>query len=317
MVAAVILIVMVVLLTQLLGQASNVWISSEATTERLQDLRALTDFIGSELRAALLPVNRPDTSNLQFVVNPQPNRYFTGSALSAAYSNRDVVAWQSPLATDQTLGDVAEIGYFVQWDNTTNSANPRARLCRFFINPTDTANFQIYTEPSAWISDGLLMQVAPAKPNPSNVSLNYLGLFAENVLGIWIKCLDTNGKQITTDFTGASFQPAPSPGVASGDGFDSRLGFTDSRGVKSPGYIDSTGATKPLCALPPQVQFSLALIDSHAAARIRPADQQALSKLVAASADAGTFVAAAALQYPTFRSSLRSYQTTFQLENAR
>ncbi len=284
-----ILAILVLLLGQMLSQVSGAWSMAESNKERLQNMRAISDFIDQELQAALLPINRTGTNSLQFVVN--------SPAIPAAYRNRDAIFWQTPLASDQTLGEIAEVGYFVKWDQQT------PKLCRFIVNPGKTvsgvavsdSNFLIYTNPSDWLSQGIIDAVAPA-----NLANNYQGLFAENVVGLWVQCLDFTGKPITQDAGGTPFLS---------NGFDSRRGYkyTDSNGV---------AVTKQLPAV---VNLSFAMIDARSATKITASIKDAISTLAAGSANAQEFVTGAQAN-PAFRSvsqGLRYYQTSIYLQNSK
>jgi hypothetical protein len=282
-------------MSQMLFTIEAAWTMGEARKERMQNARAISDFIGNELRASLLPVARTNVSGLQFVVNPT-------AIGSTTYNNHDAIFWQVPLATDQTLGDIAEVGYFVQWD-TTNPANPHSQLCRFFVNPgtgtTPNPYFLIYSNPLAWLSASTLKSVAPADQANS-----YQGLFAENVLGLWTRCLDSYGNPIIYNGSGVAFKGAT---------FDSRQGYS----YRSPptGPLVSVVA----CALPPVVEVSVVTIDSRAAARIGPTQKAAISSLVASSSDANSFVKAAmsSSDLISLRSSIYPYQTRIFLPASR
>ncbi len=282
LVSMVVLLLMVVLLHGILSGASGAWKLGEANKDRMQNARTISDFIANELESALLPLNRTSTNSLQLVVNPP--------GISTQISHRDSIFWQSPLAVDQVLGDVAEIGYFVRWDTQTNPQNPRAVLCRFFVNLTSrdpatgaitaNPNFLISSQPNTWLSDTLLDRVAPA-----NATNNYLGLFAENVIGMWVRCLDSGGQVIT----------------ASGTTFNSRTGYTDSL----------LGA-RAACALPTMIDLSLVLIDARSAIRVGPAEMAAITGLVDTSTNADAFVDAA-LQ----NSALASFGPAFRAHHVR
>lgn len=283
-----VLVLLVVLLSRILSQTSGIWSSGEANKERLQNVRVVTDLLGNELRAALLPINRSDQKNLQFVLNP--------TSLSGDFRNRDALFWQAPIAPDSSLGDVAVVGYFVRWD-TTSSGNPKAQLCRFFVASVMKGNtasyYRIYSHPDDWVNDDLLQAVAPADKAHA-----YEGLFAENVVGLWFRCLDAAGEPITSDAAGASL-----------DGqFDSRRGYTDSHGDVHTGGV-----------LPPVVEVSLAMLDTQSAARVTQAQMSTLQSLVNGNGDAGTFLDAV-MQEPTLKgikSNIQAYQTKIYLQNAK
>ena len=283
-----ILILLVAILSGIFSSVSKTSQLGYANNERMQNVLAITDFIRTDLRSALLPVNSADTNNLQFVV------LGNSSMISTNYQNPHAVFWQSPTATDQTLGDVAEVGYFVKW-NTDKPSNPRPYLCRFSAenstNSTNAANFLIYSSPSAWLSDSVIAKVAPA--NSTNA---YQGLIAENVVALFVQCLDKYGQPITRNAAGNPFANAL---------FDSRQGFT---------YSTNTNAA---CALPPIVRLGFVLIDSRSANRIGAAEQTALMGLSATNVADFVMNALGRTDLKAVSQGLRPYQIEVSLMNAR
>jgi len=296
LVSMAVLLLMVVLLHGILSGASGAWKLGEANKDRMQNARTISDFIANELESALLPLNRTSTNSLQLVVNPP--------GISTQVSHRDSIFWQSPLAVDQALGDVAEIGYFVRWDTQANPQNPRAALCRFFVNltarnsttgaVTANPNFLISSQPNTWLSDAVIDRVAPA-----NAANDYLGLFAENVIGMWVRCLDSYKVEITKDSAGNTITPART--------FNSRSGYTDS-------LLNA----HPACALPTMIDLSLVLLDVRSAARVGPAEMAAITKLVDKSDNADAFVDAALQNSAlvSFRSAFRAHHVRIHLRNS-
>lgn len=290
LVATAVLCLLVVLLFQIANQTSSAWILNEGQIERRENGRAILSSITAEMQCTLL--SSAGRSDLQFIVNP--------NQLSADRKNYSAVFWQAPIATDRRLGDIAEVGYFVKWDTSVPAA-PKSQLCRLFINPVDATSptlkanplFLIYEKPNEWVDADVLDQVAPADKQSS-----YAGLFSENVLGLWVRCLAPDGQTITKTASGVAF-PAGS--------FDSRQGYTWAGGVQ------------PANSLPAAVEIGLALIDSRAANRVDASSQQAIQTAVRNHTDAASFVEAireiAAFQ--AVRSSIRSYTTTVYLETAR
>ncbi|HSI83975.1 MAG: PilW family protein [Candidatus Methylacidiphilales bacterium] len=173
MVACAILSVFMLVMMGIAGQGSKLWALTESQNQHRQRARAMLDFMASEMRQTVYPADsvRP---GLQFVINPT-------SLSSGAHFNRDAVFWQAPIATDTTHGDLAEVGYFVRWSGT------QASLCRYFVNPGD-ANYLIYNNPEAWITDTLLAEVTPA-----DKASRYRGLFLENVVGLWVDARTSSG----------------------------------------------------------------------------------------------------------------------------
>lgn len=231
MVAMAILSFLVVMLAQVLNNTGSAWTAGQAQTERRSAVRALSDTIARDLQTALMPIDPADPTTLQFVLNP--------SAVPATYQNPDALFWEAPIASDRTRGDVAEIGYFLKWD-TSNASQPKPLFCRFFANPTDQ-NYLIYKQPSSWLSSSLLDALAPANNTGGNA---YRGLFAENVIGFWIRCYDVNGNVISpaTSYDSRVQKALPRSVKVS-------MVVTDSRGLAKlrqlPNYAAAGGANEP------------------------------------------------------------------------
>ena len=230
LVSTAVLMLLVVIMSQMTRSIASSWTAGSGNSERRQNVRALADFIGQELRSATIPVNASAAApNLQFVLNP--------AAVTARYPS--ALFWQAPVATDSSAGDLAEIGYFVRW--VTSGSVPRAQLCRFFVNQGDP-NYLIDTN-AAWVTDALLQAVAPA-----DSASGYVGLFADNVIGFWARCLQSDGTEI----------------AAANALYDSRVTHT----------------------LPASVEISLVLIDGPSASRMTTALQSQLVALSSGSSSA-------------------------------
>ena len=291
-----VLALLVALLSGSLQEVGKAWTRGEGNAERRGDARALTDFLASELQGALLPVSGSVGSsaqgNLQFLVNPASNR------LPEACQLGDSIFWQAPLATDTTYGDIAILGYFIDWSGKTPS------LCRLYIPPAirnesgrvKNPDFLIYdANPDAWLDAELLARnVAPAEK-----ASGYRGLFAENVPGFWVRCHGLDGQLLPRDF-------------------DSRVGYDCQ--YRPEGHLSYTEKRQ----LPATASISLAQVDSRHAHQL----EQASAELQGILADPGvvdatTFLArvrAAADSSSTLAAllpGLRIYTTEINLLNAR
>jgi hypothetical protein len=159
-------------------------------------------------------------------------------------------------------------------------------------------NFLVYDrDPKAWLQPALLESIV----QPANRTQGYKGLFAENVLGLWITCLDRNGKTI------------PSSG---GTKFDSRQGYMA-------GIFNDGTTWQERKYLPVSVRVSLAQIDSRHANRLEVSGvESAMKDLSKGSTDADDFLkrlraeakTSAALQ--ALLPGVRVYSTEVQLRNA-
>lgn len=292
LVGTVLLAILMVVFGQMINHVGTAWKNGEAQMSKSQDGRSICDFIARELQGALLPVLKSDTANLQFVVNPGD---FSSAFRAQNAIFGDAIFWQAPLATDQTLGDVAEVGYFLKWDGPTTS-NPRARLCRLFVNPVSSGSansyFLIYNQPDHWLTQEVLDYATPA-----NQSASYQGLFVENVVGFWTTCLGPDGTSITKAADGSLYSY----------NFDSRLG-----------YISSNG-TNAACALPAAVDVSFVLLDSQSAVRVTQTQRTAIESLVASSRNADAFVTAAFTdsRLNSIKKGLRPFSTRVYLRNSK
>lgn len=347
LVSLAVLSLLVVMLTSLFTQVSKAWNQSEGQMEQRRSLRAIADFISSDMRAAALPLQPPPTGrteggaqvsnvsgNLQFIVNP------SATFLSKKYRNADAAFWQAPIATDADGGDFAIVGYFVRWVDERKGTileaeadlstyeRPRPVLCRLFINPpTDTSgsgameDYKIYdSDKDAWLKalegggdgvGGRLLDRLAAGTRGEQFS----GLFAENVIGFWIQCFDFNDRE---------FEPNNS--LMGGAKFDSRYGYAFDFKYKSMAGPEVSAEEERY--LPAYAIISLAQVDSKYAERITGAANQ-LRDMVSDNdiRSANTFVeelnkeldrdptGTAALR--AIVPGLRTYSTTVYFDNSR
>ena len=212
------------------------WQLGQARNERRTEGRTVLERMSRDLRVASIPLGKTIGTNLTFIINP--------AGVSATYELPQAIFFQAPVASDGgTNGNLAVVGYFIQWINGTPS------LTRVLINPSSAGNYSIYSTTN-WINDGLLQTNAPATQ-----ASGYVGLLAENVLGLWVQALDPQGKPIqqTTGLPGESF--------------DSRLPYS---------YTNSVYTTVPTTnlapVLPAAVQIAIVVIDSRTAKRLTGVD---------------------------------------------
>ncbi len=185
-----------------------------------------------DLQQAALPTDLSGKS-LQFVINP--------ASLSTNYLLPQAAFWRAATATDRSMGDLAAVGYFVQWVNDPDTGVNTPKLCRFFANPS-ASSYQNYTPTNSWIDGTLLSTNAPATKASA-----YAGQLAENVLGLWIQPIDQNGNNISSN--GAS-----APGQ-----FDANLGYSATNGSVTNVYPR---------ALPAAVRVAIITVDSRTAKRL-------------------------------------------------
>lgn len=205
LVSITVLAFLVVILAGLVGQAMRMLTRGRSQTETLQTLRAVSHMMSRDLQGAVLPLRPTNQISLQFVQNPP--------TVTAAYRNPDSIFWQSTIASETNHTDIAIVGYFVLWDKS-NPSNPKGKLCRYFVPPSDAPNYSIYTQPDAWISDALITANAPG----TQTAL-YKGMLAENVIGFWVsfEASDNAGNPLTlpTPFDSRIAQRLPNVAVVS------------------------------------------------------------------------------------------------------
>ncbi len=165
--ATAILAIVAVVLTSILSAASRAWTTGEQQVAKFQDGRAILELVSRELSHAVI------SPQLQFVQNPS----FPAGMSHRAYS--DSIFWQAPIASTSS-GNLAEIGYYLTAD---------FQLRRFFVPPTDAANYQIFTpanRPTATSAPWVSSFVSAATTTP----------VATGVLAMWVRCFDINGDPI-------------------------------------------------------------------------------------------------------------------------
>jgi prepilin-type N-terminal cleavage/methylation domain-containing protein len=121
LVAITILVLISFFLAAMSDQSARVWNQGQRQIQSRQRARAALDFIGRELEQAVLAIN-PSNGPLEFVINP--------TSVSATFSCPNAIFWQAPIATDISLGDLAEVGYFVRWNTHESPSGESMSLFR-------------------------------------------------------------------------------------------------------------------------------------------------------------------------------------------
>lgn len=186
LIATAILSLLVLLLTSLVSGVHRAWVSGEQQVSEFQDGRAILELISRELSQATI------SPNLQFVENPS-----LPSAVNQR-ANSDSIFWQGP-ATSTNSGNLAEIGYYLTED-PTNAGGAVYQLKRFFVPPSDTANYKIFTSPNQPTDIGA--------PWVTSFASNTLSTVVSNgVLAFWIRCYDRNDDLIPWYFSNGGVTP--------------------------------------------------------------------------------------------------------------
>jgi len=237
LVATAVFLGLALILISIAGSLSSFWQMGISHNERRASAIAAFSRMARDLRFASAPIN-PASTNFQLVINP--------SNVGAAYKLPQAAFWQAPVAADRSRGDLALVGYFVQWvSNSPTDVGPK--LCRLVV---DSTNFQLQ-KPSDWVNDALITNHAPATK-----ASGYDGQLAENVLGLWLQPLDQAKQPITRDAGATNYSIGE---------FDSMRGYqaTLTNAVATNGL---TYTFKP--ALPASIEAAVVVVDARTARRL-------------------------------------------------
>jgi hypothetical protein len=238
LVATAVFVGLALILLSIAGSLSSFWQMGISHNERRSSVLAAFSRMARDLRFAAAPIN-PASTNFQFVINP--------ANVGANYRLPQAAFWQAPVASDRARGDMALVGYFVQWVAETNGSmtNFVPKLCRLLI---DSTNFQ-FQKPSDWVNDALIASNAPA-----NKAAGYEGQLAENILGIWMQPLDQARRPIATNASNAVYPNGE---------FDSTAGYRTilTNGTNAVPYTFARG-------LPASVEVAVVAVDARTAKRL-------------------------------------------------
>ena len=238
LVATAVFVGLALILLSIAGSLSSFWQMGISHNERRSSVLAAFSRMARDLRFAAAPIN-PASTNFQFVINPD--------SVGTNYKLPQAAFWQAPVASDRSRGDMALVGYFVQWVIESNGATTNfvPKLCRLLI---DSTNFQ-FAHPTNWVTDALIASNAPA-----NKTSGYEGQLAENILGIWMQPLDQARRPITTNASNAAYPN----GV-----FDSATGYQTilTNGSNTVSYTFAR-------ALPASVEVAVVAVDARTARRL-------------------------------------------------
>ena len=281
LVAMSVFLVVAGVLVSVANSTSDAWQQGVAHNERRSAAMAVFERMSQDLRNAAQPTDLSGP-NLQMVITNAngPGPHLVSGSFTLPYA----VFFQAPVTTGTTgnQGDLAEVGYFVQWvkDQIPNT-NPTQytntpKLCRLLINPSSTA-YTVYsgTTWSSSIDDALLSGINGAPADRLN---GYQGQLAENVLGLWVQALDQTKQPVlsgtlqpvTTDASGTAFPLGQ---------FDSSKGYTSHSPYLSsgtsviiyPGKPSITGSTAWAAgngSLPAAIEVAIVTVDSRTALRL-------------------------------------------------
>jgi type II secretory pathway pseudopilin PulG len=237
LVATAVFVGLALILLSIAGSLSSFWQMGISHNERRSSVLAAFSRMARDLRFAAVPIN-PASTNFQFVVNP--------GSVGTNYKLPQAAFWQAPVASDRSRGDMALVGYFVQWVAETNGSTTNfvPKLCRLLID----TNFQ-FAHPTNWVNDALIASEAPA-----DKASGYQGQLAENILGIWMQPLDQARRPITTNASNAAYPNGE---------FDSATGYRTilTNGTNTVSYTFSR-------ALPASVEVAVVAVDARTARRL-------------------------------------------------
>ena len=230
-----------------------------------------------DLRFAALPDN-PASADLQLVINP-PN-------LGNGYKLPQAAFWQAPVASDRSRGNMALVGYFVQWVNEANGApaNMVPKLCRLVAD----SDYEMQ-KPSDFVTDQLVAVT------PRREGFGLCRATSRKCAGLWMQPLDQQNKPISSD---AKAQP-----IAAGQ-FDSSKGYT---------VLFANGVvTKYPSALPASLEVALVAVDARTAKRLTGSEKPK-ARTLDMWADVNAFYNSLP---PTIKQGARIYSTVIDLHGA-
>jgi type II secretory pathway pseudopilin PulG len=279
LVATAVFIGLVVILVSIAASLSSFWQLGIAHNERRSSALSAFSRMARDLRFASLPPD-PSATNFQLVINP--------TKVGGSYLFPQAAFWQAPVASDRSRGNMALVGYFVQWVNETNGPVPK--LCRLLI---DSTNYQ-YQRPSDWISDTLIASKAPATK-----ASDYDGQLAENVLGLWMQPLDQRKNPILNDAKNDAFPNGQ---------FDSVRGYTVGLTNGSGTLVTKVFAS----ALPASLEVALVAVDARTAKRLS-GDEKPSARTADMWGDVNAFYN---MLPPEIKQGARIYSTVIDLHSA-
>jgi type II secretory pathway pseudopilin PulG len=282
LVATAVFVGLALILVSIAGSLSSFWQMGIAHNERRAAALAAFSRMARDLRFASAPIN-PASTNFQLVINP--------SGVGSAYKLPQAAFWQAPVAPDRSQGDIALVGYFVQW--VTNSPTDFVpKLCRLVI---DSTNFQL-RKPSDWVDNALIANFAPATK-----ASDYDGQLAENVLGLWLQPLDQAKQPITRD--------ASTNNYVVGE-FDSMRGY--------PATLTNAATTNSLTytfrpALPASIEAAMVVVDARTAKRLSGSEKPSARSSTNMWDDVNAFYNGLP---PGIKQGAHIYSTVMELHNA-
>jgi prepilin-type N-terminal cleavage/methylation domain-containing protein len=234
LVATAVFVGLVLILVSIAASLSSFWQLGIAHNERRSSALSAFSRMARDLRFASLPPD-PSVTNFQLVINP--------TNVGGSYLLPQAAFWQAPVASDRSRGNMALVGYFVQWVKEADVSVPK--LCRLLVD----SNYQTQ-KPSDFVSDALIASKAPATK-----ASGYAGQLAENVLGLWIRPLDQRKDPILNDAKAEAFPSGQ---------FDSARGYTV--GITNASGTLETKVFAP--ALPASLEVVVVAVDARTAKRL-------------------------------------------------
>jgi type II secretory pathway pseudopilin PulG len=234
LVATAVFIGLALILVSIAASLSSFWQLGIAHNERRSSALSAFSRMARDLRFASLPPD-PSATNFQLVINP--------TKVGGSYLFPQAAFWQAPVASDRSRGNMALVGYFVQWVKEADVSVPK--LCRLLVDSD-----YLMQKPSDFVSDALIASNAPATK-----ASGYSGQLAENVLGLWMRPLDQRKNPILNDAKADAFPNGQ---------FDSARGYTVGLTNGSGTLVTKVFAS----ALPASLEVALVAVDARTAKRL-------------------------------------------------
>lgn len=251
LVAMAVALILMVLIVTVISRVSGIWQDMFARTSSRQSARTALQFMTRELQGARLPVHRartidPRELGLQFLLTP--------STIDTKFRNPNAIFYQAPISTSNPDGDIGIVGYFVYWDDT-DPAHPKPQLRRLAVG-ADSTDFKIYSDPTNWLNDALVANLAvPATDAPLR------GWFVDGVLAIYVRALDAEGNPI-------AYYSSPPTLLASAAAVGPTYEYDSRRGYRIPAAAPNPLRTVLPPALPTALEVALVVVSPRAASHI-------------------------------------------------
>lgn len=248
--------IIVGMLAVIYTQTDRIIAIASGDRERSQIARVALERISQELAAAHFPVAYHTTQNASatdLVTNASSLALYLRGNCAALAGDGSIsgngLFWQVPLFNHTSNAPtLAGVGYFVRWIEEHDAVRPV--LGRLYApSVTNATNVSALEASTNWVNATLLEELAPMTAS-TNAS-SFQGWFADNVLALWVRPLDSQGNAIT------QYPSLTARGV-----FNTPVSFDgDFNSLR--GYRSGTNDRSDARSLPAMLEVALVVSDSR------------------------------------------------------